>query len=145
MKLVKSIGIASAFALVCAAGLAAQSQSSTTEKKEKTKIEIEGGEDVKLTGCLQRVAGGSGFALTDASGALKYSLVTDEDLTKYVNRRVEVKGHASDRGDAKVKIERKVEGTTGEKKEKVETKGDMVEVPYLGLTSIKRIKGGACQ
>ena len=139
MKLVKSFGIASALALACAAGVAAQS--STTEHKEKTKIEVKGGDDVKVTGCLARISGGPGYVVTSESGELKYALVTDDDLSKYVDHRVEVKGNASDKGDAKVKVDRKVEGTTGERETKVETKGDMTDMPFLGLKSIKALKG----
>jgi hypothetical protein len=143
MKLVKTFGVASALAAACAIGVAAQS--ATTERKEKTKVEVKGGDDVKVTGCLQRVAGGPGYVVTSESGAVKYAVVTDDDLTKYIDHRVEVKGNASDRGDAKVKIDRKVEGTAGEKSEtKIETKGDMTELPFLGLKSIKTLKG-SCQ
>jgi hypothetical protein len=142
MKLVMNLGCAGALAVACAAGVAAQS--STTEHKEKTKIEVKGGEDVKVVGCLERIAGGTGYVVTSASGELKYALVTDDDLSKYVDHRVEVKGNASDKGDAKVKVERKVEGTTGERETKVETKGDMTDMPFLGLKSIKAT-GGMCR
>jgi len=71
---------------------------------------------------------------------LKYAVVTDDNLAKYVDQRVRVKGHASDQGDAKVKTERKVEGTAGQTAEsRVETRGDSTLIPYLGLQSIKTI------
>jgi hypothetical protein len=122
--------------LLGAVGLLAQS--GTTERKEKTKIEIKDGKDVTVTGCLERSSGNTDFVLTDDRNQSKYAVVTDDDLTKYVDRRVEVKGKAADRGDAKVKIERKVEGTRGETSEsKVEAKGDMTVMQYLGLKAIK--------
>ena len=57
---------------------------------------------------------------------MKYALVTDDDLSKHVGHRIEVKGKAADRGDGKVKIESTV-GTSGGDKTKVKTelKGDM--------------------
>ncbi len=130
--------LTSAFIAACAVGLAAQS--GTTERKEKTKIEIKDGKDVTLSGCLQRSDGNTDYVLTNEFGALEYAVVTDDDLSKYVDRRVEVKGKAADRGDAKVRIDRKVEGTSGNTSEtKVEQKGDTTILPYLGLKSIKSI------
>ena len=125
--------------LACGAGVAAQS--GTTERKEKTKIEIKGGKDVTVNGCLERSDGTTDYALVDPVGQLKYAVVTDDDLSKYVGKHVRVKGRAADEGDAKVKITHKVEGTSGESREaKIETKGDTV-LPYLGLKSIKSIAG----
>jgi hypothetical protein len=73
-------------------------------------------------------------------GGLRYAVVTNDDLTKYVDHRVEVKGHAADRGNATVKVERKAEGTSGTTaKLKTERKGDTTPVPYFGLESIKSI------
>ncbi len=140
--IIKRSAFAAGIAILCATGLAAQS--STHEKKEKTKIEVEGGKNVTVNGCLERSDGGTGYVIVSDTGELKYALVTDDDLSKYVDHRVEVKGNAADRGDAKVKIDRKVEGTTGEKSEtKVETKGDMADLPFLGLKSVKQI-GASC-
>lgn len=134
---------AAALALASVVGLSAQS--ATTERKEKTKIEVKGGKDVTINGCLERSEGSTPFILTDAIGDLRYAVVSEEDLSKYIGRRVEIKGKAADRGDAKVKIEQKVEGTTGETTEaKIEKKGDATLMPYLGLRSIKAI-GGSCQ
>src|SRR3954452_12963559 len=138
MRVGMATGLASALALLCAGGVAAQS--GTTGRKEKTKIEVKDGKDVTVRGCLQRSSGTTDYVLNDNIGELTYAVVTDDDLTKYVDRRVEIKGKAADRGDGKVKIERKVKGTTGETSElKVERKGDTTVLPYLGLKSIKAI------
>jgi hypothetical protein len=124
---------------VLACVVAVSAQSGTTERKEKTKIEIKGGKDVTLTGCLERSSGATDYVLTDQRGHLRYAVVTDDDLAKYVDRVVEIKGRAADRGDAKVTVEHKVEGTSGEKSEaKIEGKGDTM-MPYLGLRSIKTV------
>jgi hypothetical protein len=137
-------------ALVAAASLLAgtaiaTAQTGTSERREKTKIEVKGGKDVTLTGCLERSSGTTDFVLTDEVGRLKYAVVTDDDLGKYVDHRVEIKGKAADRGDGKVKIEHKVEGTSGETSAaKVETQGDSTLMPYLGLKSIKRV-GSSCR
>ena len=122
--------------VTCSAAAFAQS----AEKTEKTKIEVKGGKEVTLTGCLERSDGTTAYVLTDDIGRLKYAVVTDDQLDKYVDRRVEIKGRAADRGDGKVKVERKVEGTSGDKSEaKVEAKGDAALLPYLGMKSIKTI------
>jgi len=132
-----------ALAIACAVGLSAQT--ATTERKEKTKIEVKGGKDVTLRGCLERSDGSTPYVLTDEIGDLQYAVVSEDDLSKYVGRRVEVKGKAADRGDAKVKIEQKVEGTSGETTEaKIEKKGDATLLPYLGLRSIKTV-AAACR
>ena len=126
---------------MCATFAAAQS----AERKEKTKIEVKGGKEVTLTGCLQRSTGVTDYELTDEVGRLKYAVVTDDGLDKYVGRRVEIKGHAADRGDGKVKVERKVEGTSGDTSQaKVEARGDASLLPYLGMKSIKTI-GATCR
>ena len=138
MKLASSFGLASAFVAMSVLGLPAQS--GTTERKEKTKIEVKGGKDVTVNGCLERSSGNTAYMLTDDIGRVKYAVVTDDDLSKYVDHRVEVKGKAADRGDGKVKVDHKVEGTSGETAEsKVEAKGDSTLLPYLGLKSIKTI------
>ena len=126
---------------VCACAIGVSAQSGTVERKEKTKIEIKGGKEVTVTGCLERSSGNTDYVLTDSIGHMKYAVVTDDDLGKYVDRRVEMKGRAADRGDAKVKIEKKVEGTSGDTSEtKIETKGDTTLMPYLGLKSIKTLE-----
>lgn len=123
-------------AVTCSAGVFAQS----AERKEKTKIEVKGGKEVTLSGCLERSDGATDYVLTDEVGRIKYAVVTDDDLNKYVDRRVEIKGRAADRGDGKVKVEHTVEGTSGDKSEaKVEAKGDASMLPYLGMKSIKTL------
>ena len=75
----------------------------------------------------------------DARGDQKYALVTDDDLSKHIGQRIEVKGKAADRGDGKVKVEST--GTTGSDKTKVTTemKGDLPDMNYLGVKSVKMI------
>lgn len=139
MNSIRTVAAMSGLAVMCAAAGVA-GQSATTEQKEKTKVEIKGGKEMTFAGCLERSVGDTKYVLTDEAGDLKYAIVTDDDLTKYVDHRVEVKGNAADHGDATVKIERKVEGTSGAKAEsKVERKGDTAGIPYFGLKSIKSV------
>ena len=140
----KLIGAAVALAGFCAVTATAQEIKTTT--KEKTKIEIKDGKHVEVNGCMERSLEGR-YVLTNDIGGLKYVLVTDDNLSKYIGRRVEVKGLAADNGDAKIKIEKTV-GTSGEiggkklddKKSttKTEIEGD-VAMPYLGVKSIKKL------
>ncbi len=124
-------------AMLC--GVGASAQSGTVEQREKTKVDVKDGKSVTLVGCVARSAGDSHYVLTDEHGTLKYALVTDDDLSKYVDHRVEVKGNAADRGDGKVKIEHRATGTTGEKSSAVELKGKDADLPFLGLKSIKTL------
>lgn len=131
----KLIGATFAAAILCITGAAAQSQ--VTEQQDRQKIEIKDGKKVTVAGCLATTRDG-GYVLTDDAGGLKYALVTDKNLDKHVGARVEVRGKATDRGDAKVKIESKV-GTSGSTSEaKTELKGDL-DLRFLGVDSVKRL------
>src|SRR5438874_6684154 len=102
----KLIGAAIGLAAMCAIGASAQTQ--TTRSETKKKIEVKDGKQVTVSGCLERNPGGGYMLTSSASGGMKYALVTEQDLSKHVGERVEVKGKAADKGDAKVKIESKV-------------------------------------
>jgi len=131
----KLIGAAFAIAAMCAAGAAAQTQ--TTHEEDTKKIEIKDGKKVTVTGCLETNPAG-GYMLLDETGDMKYALVTDRDLSKHVGERVAVRGKATDRGDARVKMESKV-GTTGSTRDsKAELEGDL-DLRLLGVDSVKRL------
>ncbi|MCU1382810.1 MAG: hypothetical protein JWL71_1507 [Acidobacteria bacterium] len=131
----RSICAAFGLAAICAVGLGAQS--ATT--KSKTKVEVKDGKEITVGGCLERNPGG-GYMLTSTAGSMKYALITDDDLSKHVGHRVEVKGKAADRGDGKVKIESTVGSGDDKSKAKTEIKGnDMSGMHYLGMKSLKMI------
>ncbi len=133
----KLIGATFCVAVICAAGLGAQS--STTETKTKTKIEVTDGKEIRISGCLASNPGG-GYMLTTTTGEMKYALVTDDNLAKHVGHRIEVRGKAADRGDGKVKMNSTVSTDGGAKTEvKTELKGDPAEMHYLGVKSIKML------
>ena len=142
----KLIGAAVAIAF-CGATLGAQEIKTTT--KEKTKFEVKDGKEMKVVGCVQRFED-AGYMLTTDTGELKYVLVTNDNLSKYVGHRVEVKGVGADADEGKLKIEKEV-GTSGrigdEKIDPTKTKrtteitGD-VGFPYLGVKSVKKISKG---
>ena len=130
-------------AALCAVGLSAQSTKRTTTSK----ITVKDGKDVTVTGCVER--SGTGFILTkvaDKRGALpNYMLVADDDehLASHVGHLVQIKGKATDRGDAKIKIETRTE-TKGEhgdhdKHAETEVKGDLPNQFYLGVKSVKLV------
>jgi hypothetical protein len=139
----KLIGAALGVAF-CTAALGAQEIKTTT--KEKTKFEVKDGKDMTAVGCVQPFED-AGYMLTNDSGDLKYVLVTKENLSKYVGRRVEVKGLGADHDGGKIKIEKEV-GTSGQvgdakfdngkTKHTTEIEGD-VGFPYLSVRSIHRI------
>jgi hypothetical protein len=132
----KVIYAAFGLAAMCAVGLGAQS--GTTETKTKTKIDVKDGKNITISGCLAANPGG-GYMLTTTRGEQKYALVTDDDLSKHIGHRMEIKGKAADRGDGKVSIEST--GTSGGDKTKVKTelKGDSPDMNYLGVKSVKMI------
>ena len=132
----KIISTAFCLAAICAVGLGAQS--GTTETKTKTKIDVKDGKNVTITGCLAANPSG-GYMLTTTRGEQKYALVTDDDLSKHIGHRMEIKGKAADRGDGKVTIEST--GTSGSDTTKVKTelKGDSPDMNYLGVKSVKMI------
>ena len=131
----KLICAAFGLAAMCAVGLDAQSGTTKT----KTKIDVKDGKEITVGGCLDRNPDG-GYMLTTTGGSMKYVVVTDDDLSKHVGHRVELKGKAADRGDGKVKVE-STTGTGGDKAtSKAEVKGgDMSGMKYLGLKSLKMI------
>jgi hypothetical protein len=129
MKLISAFCLAA----ICAAGVGAQTSETT---KTKTKVKVDGGKDVTVSGCLERNLDG-GFKLTEPSGRMVYALVGGEDLDKHLGHRIEVKGKATNGRDGKVKIESETKTNGGEKtKEKTELSGD---VHALGVKSVKMI------
>lgn len=119
------------------------------ESKSKTRITVEEGKDVTVTGCVARSAEGA-LTLTHVAsgeGALgSYTLVGDdaEDLEEMIGHRVEVRGKAADKGSGKVKIETKSEVDTGagdarKRESKTEVEGDLHGLPFLGVRSVRSL------
>jgi hypothetical protein len=144
MRTAIALGIALTMA---AAGAAAQSQETETTTKTRTKVELKGGKDVTVRGCLDRAAGGS-YILTRLSNDHEldkrgYALVTDEDLSKHQGELVEIKGKTTEDGDGKVAVEshEKTEGDHGkdEAVTKAEATSGTLGLPFLGVKSIKKL------
>ncbi len=131
MKLISS---ALCLAAMCAVGLNAQSM----KTKGKTKVKVKEGQEMTISGCIAANPGG-GYMLTTTTGDMKYALITNDDLSKHVGHRMEFMGKATDRGDAKMKIESKVGSGDDKAKAKTEMKGDMPGMHYLGVKSMKMI------
>jgi len=139
--------IAAAFCVsaACAVGVGAQ----TSEQTTKSKISVKDGKEVTVTGCVEPMASNTGYMLTDAADKAgrvhSYMLVSDDvDLAKHVGHRVEIKGKAADRGDAKIETESETKTRVehGDDKEthgKTELKGDLSGLPFLGVRSVKMI------
>lgn len=135
-----------ALAALCTTGLSAQTQE--TQTTTKTKIEIKGGKNVTVTGCLEQRSNGD-YVLADArdtgrSEWSRYALVTNQDLSKRVGERVEIKGKAVTNTDGKVSVESKTKtevqnGDDRETRSKTEGTSGAFDLPYLGVRSIKTL------
>jgi hypothetical protein len=146
MQTTRKTALAIGLAAMCAAGLTAQTQE--TKTSTNTKIEIKGGRDVRVTGCLERRPNGD-YILTEArenrrQEPSRYALVTSEDLSKHVGERVEIQGKAVANGDGKVSIESKTKtevenGHDQETKTKTEGTSGAIDMPFLGVKSMKTI------
>jgi hypothetical protein len=131
---------------MCAAGLAAQAQE--TQTTTKTKVEIKGGKNVTVIGCLERGADGD-YLLTQVGNGSRversrYALVTSQDLSKHVGERVEIKGKAVTNGDGTVSFESKTKtevekGKDQELKTKTEGTSGAFDMPFLGVRSMKTL------
>jgi hypothetical protein len=144
--------------LVCAivmslvgSGAAALAQDQTTDAKTKTRITVEDGRAVMVTGCVDRTSEGT-LILTHGAGkdgALNsYILVADGDdkgdLREHVGHRVEIKGKAADQGDGRLKIktESEVRTSEGDRRKRESTtnvQGDLGGLPYLGVRSVRML------
>jgi hypothetical protein len=146
MQMTHRLAVAIGLTAMCAAGLAAQTQE--TKTTTETKTEIKGGKDVTLTGCLERRSSGD-YMLTEVRekgrlDTLRYALVTSEDLSKHVGERVEIKGKAVANGNGRVTVESKTKtevenGKDRETKSKTEGTGGELNMPVLGMKSMKTI------
>jgi hypothetical protein len=119
------------------------------QTRSKTKITVEEGREVTVTGCVSRSAEGA-FRLSHVAnedGALgSYTLVGEDadDLEDLVGHRVEVKGKAADKGTGKVEIESRSEvddgvGDTRKRESKTEVEGDLHGLPFLGVKSVRSL------
>jgi hypothetical protein len=138
--------IAIGLVVACVAALSAQTQE--TKTTNKTKVEMKGGKSVTVTGCLERRENGD-YMLTsirDVRGMdpSRYSLVTDDDLSKHVGERVRIEGKTVSPGDGTVtvKSETKTEVESGkdlETKSQTEGTTGTLDMPFLGVKSLKTL------
>jgi hypothetical protein len=152
----KLIGATLCLAMVGAVGLRAQTETTkvTTENgNSKTtvqkKVEVKDGQNIKTIGCVDTNPAGDYVLENVSTGAMRYTLVSADDLSAYVGHRVSVSGKATDLGrKAKVKIESTTTsenesvGTTGQTEVTTASEGTL-RLPYLGVKSVK-IVPGAC-
>lgn len=78
------------------------------------------------------------------NGTRSYVLITDDDLRKYVGQQVEIAGRAADRdrGRIETRTTTKVDNEGGRDKKtesKTEIKGDLANLPFLGVKSVKSL------
>jgi hypothetical protein len=134
------LGAAAISAALISGAAAAQS-----DDKAKSRVIVEEGKDVTVTGCVGRNPDG-GYTLTNAAGkdgpTGSYILARSKDhedglgdLKDHVGHRVEIKGKAADKGDGKIRVET----DSGKTETKSEMKGDLTGLPFLGVKSARML------
>jgi len=145
MSTSRKTAVAIGLAAMCAAGLAAQTQETKTTTKNK--VEITGGKDMTVVGCLNRNPEGDYILTkTGANSAVKptqYAVITSDDLAKHVGERVQIQGKVVSSGQGKVTVESKTTTEVEHGKDR-ETNGKTegainVERPFLGMSSMKTL------
>jgi hypothetical protein len=146
MQTIRRTVITFGLAVVCAAGLTAQTQE--TKTTTKTKVEVKGGKEVTVVGCLERRPNGN-YILTDilerrTVDPMRYSLLTSEDLSKRVGERVEIHGKVVANGNGKISVESTTKtevenGKDQETKSRTEGTSGVLDMPLLGMTSMKTL------
>lgn len=146
MKTFHWTAVAFGLTAMCAASLIAQTQE--TKTTTNTKIEIKGGKDVVVVGCLEVRPTGN-YILTDVrtdrrTDPTRYAVVTSEDLSKHVGERVEIAGKAVMNGDGKISVESKTKtevenGKDRESKTKTEGTTGVLDMPLLGMATMKTL------
>jgi len=129
-----------------AIGTVVAAQSQGTKTTTSTKTEIKGGQDLTVTGCVAK-GPGTDFLLTvvrqnGERGPTRYSLVTKDDLSKYVGHRVEIHGKAVTDGHGTVTVESKTKTEVGNnpaQETKTTTQGTsgVLPIPYLSVGTIE--------
>ena len=146
MNMTRMTAIAIGLTVVSAGALGAQTQE--TKTTTKTKVEMKGGKDVTVIGCLERRDNGD-YTLTKIRDArdtdpTRYTLITDDNLSKHVGERVRIEGKTVSAGDGtvSVKSDTKTEVENGkdlELKSKTEGTTGTLDIPFLGVKSLKTL------
>jgi hypothetical protein len=142
------LGYVLAATMVAATAIAAQDNDKT-----RSRVIVQDGKEVTVTGCVARNADG-GYTLTNVAGKdgvvnsyILAQLGDDnevDDLDHHVGHRMELRGKAADRGDGKIKVVTKsevdkVEGGKAKTETTSEIKGDLEGLPFLGVKSARMI------
>ena len=141
----KTLMFGMALSLAASVGLAAQSAT----VKQKSEIEVKGGRDVTVTGCVRTAPSGTGYFLADVRGehvtSKAYTLVgKDDELSEHVGQLVQIKGKAADVGnDGKVEVHTKTEvereGADDKKAESSTQMKGSLAIPLLGVDDVKSL------
>src|ERR1051326_4885860 len=104
------LALAMALAALTGATLAAQ-----VKTKTETKVEVKGGKEVHLTGCVEPASGPASYMLTGVATSEKtpdivhnyYLVGKTDDLEKHIGHVLEIDGKALDRGKGELEVETK--------------------------------------
>jgi hypothetical protein len=138
-------------AVVALVGVSVPGLAQDSGKKSKTKISVDEGKEIAVTGCVAKTTDGD-FSLTNAAGkdgsVGSYILVAKDeeqkDLEKHVGHRVEIRGKAADQGDGKLTVKnqakvRTAEGDTKKRESTTKVEGDLKGLPFLGVKSVRML------
>ena len=137
------------YALIALTAGVVQMSAQETAQKTQSKVSVEDGKSITVTGCVARSPDG-GYTLTNvankagALGSYMLTLEDDDDVKDHVGHRVEIEGKAADKGTGRIKVETKNESTAadGDKSKTTSTaevKGDLKGLPYLGVKKVKML------
>ena len=140
--------LAMALAAFTGATVAAQ-----VRTKTETKVDVKGGRDVHLTGCVEPASGPAAYMLTGVVTSDKtpdivhnyYLVGKTDDLEKHIGHIMEIDGKALDRGKGELEIETKTKierehAPDSKEKSKTEIKGENSPLPFLDVTSVKMLR-----
>ena len=147
------LGIALA-AFVGALGAEARpAKAAQIETKTETKVEVKGGKNVRLTGCIEPASGPAAYMLTGVATSEKtpdiahnyYLVGKTDDLEKHIGHIMEIEGKALDRGKGEVDVETKTKierehAPDSKEKSKTEIKGESAPLPFLDVSSVKMLR-----
>ena len=147
-RLVVAVALAGLAVVTGGATLAAQ-----VKTKTETKVDVKGGRDVRLTGCVEPASGPATYMLTGVATSEStpgivhnyYLVGKTDDLEKHIGHVMEIDGKIADGGKGEVEIETKTKierehAPDSKEKTKAEMKAAGSPLPFFEVSSVKMLR-----